>query len=289
MRLKLGVLGMPSERKKLVSLMSCMSCANELGIRAYNQTYLESQSSVASTIHAESGTTWTEFAARFGVVLDGDQSPLTQIAGEMDMDEEALTAYMRRQKIVISEPNELHEEATPSRQVIFGKRLMSSWISRISEWLNEDYARSKGWSAEEHAFVKAYVHSLIEGRTRSGLQLAVSEAVNADFAQAQPSESMAWHAATVSSRIINQYVNSFGLEAESMPVPANQDEVKKKSGASGYWNSWTKNLQRSFSENVRHQFGAPDDGKLESNRILGELIEDISTIRQVVMSQQTER
>jgi hypothetical protein len=275
---------MRSERKKLVSLMSDMSCANELAMRAYNQTYLESQSPIASTNHAESGTTWTEFADRLGIVLGGDQSPITQIAGEMGMDEEALTAYMRQHKIVISEPKKVHKEATPSRHVIFGKRLMSSWISTISEWLNEDYARSKGWSTEEHVFVKSYVHSLIEGRTRSGLQLAVSEAVNADFKQPQPSESMAWHAATVSSRIINQYVNSFGLEAEPKPVPANQDEVKKESGASGYWNAWTKNLQDSFMENVRHRFGAPDDGKLESNRILGELLEKISTIRQAVTS-----
>ena len=49
---------MRPERKNCYS--SDMSCANELAMRAYNQTYLESQSPIASTNHAESGTTWTE-------------------------------------------------------------------------------------------------------------------------------------------------------------------------------------------------------------------------------------
>lgn len=281
-RLLLAGLGMRSERKKIVSLMSAMGCANELGMRAYNQTYLESQAPVASSEVSETGTTWTAFADSLGIVLDGVQSPLNQIAGEMGMDEESLKGYMRQHQIIISEPKKVHKEATPSRHILFGKRLMSAWISSISEWLNEDHARGKGWTPEEHDFVKSYVHSLIEGRIRSGLQLAVSEAVIGDFKQPQPSESMAWHAATVSSRIINQYVNSFGLEVTTTEVPANQDEVRKRSGASGYWNAWTRNLQRSFEENVRHQFDAPDDGKLESNRILGELVEKIKAVDQAL-------
>ena len=82
----------------------------------------------------------------------------------------------------------------------------------------------------------------------------------------------------VGSRIINQYVSSFGLAHEPAAIPVNQDAVKKKAGSSGYWNVWTKNLQRSFEENVRHQFDAPDDGRLESNKKLGDLLEQIDSI-----------
>ena len=114
----------------------------------------------------------------------------------------------------------------------FGSRLIASWITEISEWLNEDYARSKGWTADEHEFIKAYVHSIIEGRVRSQIQQSISSAVTADFAQPQPNEATAWHASTVGSRIINQYVSSFGLAHEPAAIPVNQDAVKKKAGSS---------------------------------------------------------
>ncbi len=269
---------LPAQRKKLVALMSAMSCSNEMGIRAYNQTYLNEQEATPGNQGSEDGMSWGQFAESLGISLEGSAEPASQIAESMGMDEQTLRDWMGKKGIVISTPKATRRASQPARHDSFGSRLIASWITEISEWLNEDYARSKGWTADEHEFIKAYVHSIIEGRVRSQIQQSISSAVTADFAQPQPNEATAWHASTVGSRIINQYVSSFGLVHESAAIPANQDAVKKKAGGSGYWNVWTKNLQRSFEENVRHQFDAPDDGRLESNKKLGNLLEQIDSI-----------
>ena len=269
---------LPAQRKKLVALMSAMSCSNEMGIRAYNQTYLNEHDATPSNQRSEGGLSWDQFAESLGITLEGDAEPASQIAESMGMDEQTLRDWMGKKGVVISTPKATQRTSQPARHDSFGSRLIASWITEISEWLNEDFARSKGWTADEHEFIKAYVHSIIEGRVRSQIQQAISSAVTADFAQPQPNEATAWHASTVGSRIINQYVSSFGLVHESAAIPANQDAVKRKAGSSGYWNVWTKNLQRSFEENVRHQFDAPDDGRLESNKKLGDLLGQIDSI-----------
>lgn len=277
-RLLLAGFRMPSDRKRLVSLMASMSCTNELGMRAYSQTYLNDQEKSEINAAVDSGMSWPEFADSLGVVLVGDDSPANEIATAMGMDEAALRDWMKRKNISIAVSHKSNDVTRPERHELFGRRLIASWITDVSEWLNEDYARLHGWQQDEQDFVKSYVHSLIEGRVRSNIQSSISQAVLADFAQPQPSEAMAWHAATVSSRIINQYISSFGLQLESLPVPESQDAVQMRTGQSSFWHAWTTNLQKSFEENIRHQFNAPDAEKVESNRELGDLIGKISAI-----------
>lgn len=277
-RLLLARFRMSSHRKKLISLIASMSCTNELGMRAYSQTYLNDQGKSASNPAINLGLSWLEFADSLGVVLEGDESPANEIATAMGMDEAALRDWMKQKNITIAVSQKSNDVARQERHELFGRRLIAAWITDVSEWLNEDYARLHGWQPDEQEFVKSYVHSLVEGRVRSNIQSSISQGVMADFAQPQPSEAMAWHAATVSSRIINQYVSSFGLQMESVPVPASQDAVLRRAGQSSYWHAWTTNLQKSFEENIRHQFNAPDADKVESNRALGDLIGKITAI-----------
>ena len=277
-RLLLAGFRMPSDRKRLVSLMESMSCTTELGMRAYSQAYLNDQGKSEINAAVDLGMSWPEFADSLGVVLVGDESPANEIATAMGMDEAALRDWMKRKNITIAVSHKSTDVTRPERHELFGRRLIAAWITDVSEWLNEDYARLHGWQPNEQDFVKSYVHSLIEGRMRSNIQSSISQAVMADFAQPQPSEAMAWHAATVSSRVINQYVSSFGLQLESLPVPESQDAVQRRTGQSSYWHAWTTNLQKSFEENIRHQFNAPDADKVESNRALGDLIGKISAI-----------
>ena len=117
---------------------------NEMGIRAYNQTYLNEQDATPGNQGSEDGMSWGQFAESLGISLAGDAEPASQIAESMGMDEQTLREWMGKKGIVISTPKATRRASQPAHHDSFGSRLIASWITEISEWLNEDYARSKG-------------------------------------------------------------------------------------------------------------------------------------------------
>ena len=86
---------------------------NEMGIRAYNQTYLNEQDATPGNQGSEDGMSWGQFAESSAYPLQVMLSRHRKSQESMGMDEQTLRDWMGKKGIVISTPKATRRASQP--------------------------------------------------------------------------------------------------------------------------------------------------------------------------------